>query len=140
MVPLSITIVVIYGVIGLVGKDYDMPVAVLSALTLGMAVDFAIHFLERARVTYAETGSWQQSAAEMFGEPARAPMLFHFGEHDPLIPPEHVALHREHHPEASFHLWPAGHGFNCDERSDHDPDCAAAAMDHTVSFLTRHLR
>jgi len=72
MVPLSITIVVIYGIIGLVGKDYDMPVAVLSALTLGMAVDFAIHFLERARSEYAATGSWKQSAAIMFGEPARA--------------------------------------------------------------------
>jgi predicted RND superfamily exporter protein len=72
MVPLSITILVIYGIIGLVGKDYDMPVAVLSALTLGMAVDFAIHFLERARGTYAQTGSWKASAAEMFGEPARA--------------------------------------------------------------------
>ncbi|HNS20004.1 MAG TPA: MMPL family transporter [Sedimentisphaerales bacterium] len=72
MVPLSITIAVIYGVIGLVGKDYDMPVAVLSALTLGMAVDFAIHFLERARGSHAQTGSWQASAAEMFGEPARA--------------------------------------------------------------------
>ena len=72
MVPLLITIVMIYGIIGLVGKDYDMPVAVLSALTLGMAVDFAIHFLERARTTYAETGSWQASAGVMFGEPARA--------------------------------------------------------------------
>lgn len=72
MVPLSITILVIYGLIGLIGKDYDMPVAVLSALTLGMAVDFAIHFLERARTTYAEKGSWKASAGEMFGEPARA--------------------------------------------------------------------
>jgi len=72
MVPLLITIVVIYGIIGLVGKDYDMPVAVLSALTLGMAVDFAIHFLERARSSYAETGSWQKSSGEMFGEPATA--------------------------------------------------------------------
>ena len=72
MVPLLITITVIYGIIGLVGKDYDMPVAVLSALTLGMAVDFAIHFLERARSSYAETGSWQKSVGEMFGEPARA--------------------------------------------------------------------
>lgn len=72
MIPLSITIAVIYGIIGLVGKDYDMPVAVLSALTLGMAVDFAIHFLERARATYATTGSWKDSVAEMFGEPARA--------------------------------------------------------------------
>jgi len=72
MIPLLITIVVIYGIIGLVGKDYDMPVAVLSALTLGMAVDFAIHFLERARASYAQTGSWQTSAAVMFSEPARA--------------------------------------------------------------------
>jgi hypothetical protein len=72
IIPLLITIVIIYGIIGLVGKDYDMPVAVLSALTLGMAVDFAIHFLERARVSYAESGSWKLSAGAMFGEPARA--------------------------------------------------------------------
>ncbi len=72
MMPLTITIVVIYGLIGLTGKDYDMPVAVLSALTLGMAVDFAIHFLERARVSFAQTGSWQASSSEMFAEPARA--------------------------------------------------------------------
>ena len=72
MVPLTITIGAIYGVIGLGGKDYDMPVAVLSALTLGMAVDFAIHFLERAKVAYSQAGSWGKAAAEMFGEPARA--------------------------------------------------------------------
>jgi predicted RND superfamily exporter protein len=72
MIPLLVTIAVIYGIIGLVGKDYDMPVAVLSALTLGMAVDFAIHFLERARTSFAKTGSWRESSAEMFGEPARA--------------------------------------------------------------------
>ena len=72
MVPLLITIIIIYGIIGLLGKDYDMPVAVLSALTLGMAVDFAIHFLERARTSYGQTCSWQKSSAEMFGEPARA--------------------------------------------------------------------
>jgi predicted RND superfamily exporter protein len=72
MIPLSITIAVIYGVIGLIGKDYDMPVAVLSALTLGMAVDFAIHFLERARASYRTTGSWKESTSVMFGEPAQA--------------------------------------------------------------------
>jgi predicted RND superfamily exporter protein len=72
MIPLLITIIVIYGIIGLVGKDYDMPVAVLSALTLGMAVDFAIHFLERARMTHSATGSWEKAAPDMFGEPARA--------------------------------------------------------------------
>jgi len=72
MIPLTITIAVIYGIIGLIGKDYDMPVAILSALTLGMSVDFAIHFLERVRASYTETSSWQSSVGVMFGEPARA--------------------------------------------------------------------
>ncbi|UCG47573.1 MAG: MMPL family transporter [Phycisphaerales bacterium] len=72
MLPLTITIAIIYGMIGLIGKDYDMPVAVLSALTLGMAVDFAIHFLERARAAYARSRSWKVASPEMFGEPASA--------------------------------------------------------------------
>jgi len=72
MIPLMVTIVAIYGIIGLVGKDYDMPVAVLSALSLGMAVDFAIHFLERSRAEYTRFGSWQKASEEMFGEPAHA--------------------------------------------------------------------
>jgi len=72
MVPLSVTIAFIYGIIGIIGKDYDMPVAVLSSLTLGLAIDFAIHFLERSRMTYQKTGSWQKSVGQMFEEPARA--------------------------------------------------------------------
>ena len=72
MIPLSVTIALIYGLIGLVGKDYDMPVAVLSSLTLGMSVDFAIHYIERARELFRETGSWAKTAALMSMAPARA--------------------------------------------------------------------
>ena len=72
MIPLTITIVFTYGLIGLVGKDYDMPVAVLSSLTLGLSVDFAIHFLERARAIQGETGDWRETMALMFQEPGRA--------------------------------------------------------------------
>jgi predicted RND superfamily exporter protein len=72
MVPLTMTIGWIYGIIGFIGKEYDMPVAVLSSLTLGLAVDFAIHFLERARATYTKTGSWAQAITIMFEEPSRA--------------------------------------------------------------------
>ena len=72
MLPLSVTIGFIYGVIGLTGKDYDMPVAVLSALTLGLSIDFAIHFLQRARVIQADTGNWTTTVGRMFAEPARA--------------------------------------------------------------------
>jgi len=72
MIPLTVTIAAIYGVIGAVGKDYDMPVAVLSSLTLGLAVDFAIHFLARGRSMYPVLGSWRQTVPAVFGEPARA--------------------------------------------------------------------
>lgn len=72
MVPLTVTVAVIYGLIGLVGKDYDMPVAVLSSLSLGLAVDYAIHFLARSRDLVAIEGSWEAARSVVFGEPARA--------------------------------------------------------------------
>ncbi len=72
MVPLSVTITFIYGVIGLVGKDYDMPVAVLSSLSLGLAVDYAIHFLARSRELAKIHGPWSKTVYHVFGEPARA--------------------------------------------------------------------
>ena len=72
MIPLTVTITFIYGLIGWVGKDYDMPVAILSSMTLGLSVDFAIHFLERGREVYKEQGNWKDTSAEMFDEPARA--------------------------------------------------------------------
>jgi len=53
-VPLGLTILLIYGTLGYVGKDFDMPVSVLSALSLGMAVDFGIHFIRRYRQRLSE--------------------------------------------------------------------------------------
>ncbi|MFW6367321.1 MAG: efflux RND transporter permease subunit [bacterium] len=72
MVPLTVTIALIYGMIGLIGKDYDMPVAVLSSLSLGLAIDYAIHFLSRSRAMYLQHGSWRSTAGPVFDEPARA--------------------------------------------------------------------
>ncbi|MCA8976697.1 MAG: MMPL family transporter [Planctomycetes bacterium] len=72
MVPLTLTIALVYGAVGIVGKPYDMPVAVLSSLALGLAVDFAIHLLARARRAYEQCGSWQAALPVLFDEPARA--------------------------------------------------------------------
>ena len=72
MIPLTVTIGVMYGIIGLVGKDYDMPVAVLSSLSLGLAVDYAIHFLARSRHLRKEFNNWKETSEAMFGEPGRA--------------------------------------------------------------------
>lgn len=72
MIPLTVTVGVCYGALGIVGKDYDMPVAVLSSLSLGLAVDYAIHFLARSRELHRRHGSWEAARGAVFGEPARA--------------------------------------------------------------------
>lgn len=72
MLPLTIAIIASYGAVGLLGKDYDMPIAVCGALSLGMAVDFAIHYLQRFKAAYQELKSIQAAHLFMFGEPFRA--------------------------------------------------------------------
>ena len=72
MVPMSVTILLVYGTLGLVGKDYDMPLAVLSTLVLGIGVDFAIHFVQRYRELAARLGSSREALQKFFEEPARA--------------------------------------------------------------------
>jgi hypothetical protein len=69
--PVLWTVLVVYGVIGAIGKDYDMPIAVLSTMVLGIGVDFAIHYVERFR-ELRRTNDLAASQRAFFGEPARA--------------------------------------------------------------------
>ncbi|NOY65709.1 MAG: MMPL family transporter [Nitrospirae bacterium] len=61
ILPLSFSIIFSYGLIGFAGKDYDMPIAVCSTLTLGLGIDFAIHFCQRFRAHYKETGNLNET-------------------------------------------------------------------------------
>jgi predicted RND superfamily exporter protein len=74
MLPLTIAIVSSYGLVGFTGRDYDMPIAVCSALALGMAIDFAIHYLHRFKAAYRELKDMEAANTFMAGEPYRAIM------------------------------------------------------------------
>jgi carboxymethylenebutenolidase len=71
-------------------------------------------------------------------ERPQAPLMLHFGRRDPLIPAEHVARQRIAFAQAEVHEYAAGHGFNCSERADHDPESAALALTRTLDFCARH--
>ncbi len=73
--PLLFTIALIYGVVGLIGKDFDMPVAVLSTLSLGLAIDFAIHFVVRFRQRYREQPQLEQALLWTVARPGRGIIL-----------------------------------------------------------------
>ncbi|MCK5126229.1 MAG: MMPL family transporter [candidate division Zixibacteria bacterium] len=72
MLPLTITIMAIYASIGYLGKPYDMPIAILSSLTLGLSIDFAIHFIQRSRTIHERTGNFRETYNEIFEGPGRA--------------------------------------------------------------------
>jgi carboxymethylenebutenolidase len=67
------------------------------------------------------------------------PLQFHLGERDASIPPERVAQFKEACPTGDFHLYPAGHGFNCTDRADYDADSARRAFERTLAFFGQHL-
>ncbi len=68
------------------------------------------------------------------------PLMLHYGAEDPHIPLEQVEDVASANPEAELYVYEdAGHGFNCDQRPDHDPDAAALAFRRTTEFLRRYL-
>jgi predicted RND superfamily exporter protein len=73
MLPLVFAVVFSYGLIGFIGKEYDMPIAVCSTLALGLGDDFAIHFISRFRQRFRQTKELKQAMElTMGGEPALA--------------------------------------------------------------------
>ena len=73
-------------------------------------------------------------------ERSNAPLMLHFGEQDKSIPPEAIAAHRDALPDAKIHIWPAGHGFNCDQRADYNATVATQALQRTLAFLELALK
>jgi carboxymethylenebutenolidase len=65
----------------------------------------------------------------------KRPVLYHFGEKDPYIPMSDVDRIRAADPTGLFHVYPADHGFNCEERGSYDAESARLARERTLDFL-----
>jgi carboxymethylenebutenolidase len=72
-------------------------------------------------------------------ERPRCPVLIHWGETDASIPPDHWATVKKAHPDVPAHVYPAGHGFHCDERGSYHAESAALAGRRTLDFFREHL-
>lgn len=75
-------------------------------------------------------------------EPARKPLcpvLCHFGEQDHAIALDSVQAFAKAQPAVDVQVYPAQHGFNCDQRASFDAAAAALALERTHAFFARHL-
>lgn len=100
----------------------------------------SVAFLANTRLSMPAVSYYGARTQPYLDEQLDAPMMFHFGDHDPSIPTEAIDLHRSKQPSAEIHVYTAGHGFNCDQRTDYDEASATLALDRTLSFFRRTLR
>jgi carboxymethylenebutenolidase len=67
------------------------------------------------------------------------PVMFQFGERDTRPSLQQARAIAAAHPGAVAHFYPAGHGFNCDQRGSYDAASAALARRRTLEFLAKHV-
>ena len=84
-------------------------------------------------------GYYGGGIAETAEEKPRAPVMLHFGETDASIPKEHYEKVAKIHPNVPIHIYPAGHGFNCDERGSYHELSARLARERTIEFLRKNV-
>lgn len=113
------------GKIGIVGYCWGGTVSWMAASRLaGLA----------AAVTYYGGGITANS-----GEKPKCPVMSHWGETDQAIPIEGVKKFLGEHPEVTSFIYPAGHGFNCDQRGSYHADSAKLARTRSLEFLRKHI-
>ena len=69
----------------------------------------------------------------------KVPVMAHFGDQDKWISLDSVEAFKKAHPEVEVHIYPANHGFNCDQRGSYDAAAARQARERTVAFFAKHL-
>jgi carboxymethylenebutenolidase len=69
----------------------------------------------------------------------KVPVLYHFGARDKSIPPEAIEQIRAADGGGQIFVYPADHGFNCDQRGAYDAESAALAYTRTLQFLAEHV-
>lgn len=62
--------------------------------------------------------------------------LLHFGETDATIPLEQVTPLKNRWPQVPVYCYPAGHGFDCDQRASYHASSAQLAWQRTLDFLS----
>jgi len=69
----------------------------------------------------------------------KVPVMAHFADQDQWIPMDTVDAFRKDQPGVQLHVYPAHHGFNCDQRGSYNEAAAKLARERTLAFLAQHL-
>ena len=79
------------------------------------------------------------TAEDEIARQSQCPVMAHFGDQDHWIPMEGIEAFTKAHPEVEVHVYPANHGFNCDQRGSYNEDAAKVARERTLAFFAARL-
>jgi carboxymethylenebutenolidase len=69
----------------------------------------------------------------------KCPVMYHFGARDAHIPISDVDKIKAADPRGEFFIYPADHGFNCDQRASFEPASAALARERSLAFFAKNV-
>jgi carboxymethylenebutenolidase len=75
----------------------------------------------------------------LIGEKPKVPVMFHWGETDQSIPLDKAKEVAAAHKDQTHYFYPAGHGFNCDQRGSYNAEASKLAKSRSVEFLRKHV-
>ena len=78
------------------------------------------------------------SESEIARQP-QCPVMAHFGDQDHWIPMEGIEAFKKAQLQVAVHVYPANHGFNCDQRGSYNEAAAMLARERSLAFLAANL-
>jgi len=109
--------------------------------TVGYCWGGTLAFLSATRLSglACSVGYYGGGIAAAAAEKPKVPTMLHFGDKDASIPMTDVEKVKAARKDVTIYVYPAGHGFNCDERGSYDAAQAKTALDRTMSFLAEYV-
>jgi carboxymethylenebutenolidase len=93
----------------------------------------------RSKTFAAAVGYYGGGVTGLADERPNCPVQLHFGDQDQSIPIAEVRKMMAAHPEIPVFIYPAGHGFNCDQRQSYHAESARLARERTLAFFGEHV-
>ncbi len=108
---------------------------------IGFCMGGTVSFLSAARLNglSAAVCFYGGQIIRFADEKPKCPTQMHFGEKDDHIPMTDVETIRTKNPQSEVHVYPAGHGFYCDERGSFHAPSAAQAWERTLAFFKKNM-
>lgn len=118
---------------------YDLLQSVGPVAIVGFCMGGSVSFLAATKIDGLVAAScfYGGAVVQFANDKPKCPTQLHFGEHDEHIPMTDVEKIKAKRPDCEVFVYPAGHGFYCDERASFHAPSAKLAWERTLDLFDK---